>query len=251
MSELLGLAKDCLDIGVFTQSLEPMLEFWQQSVGLEFDHMLPVGGGVRQHRHELAGSVLKLNHSRQPLGGEHAQSAGLSGSGYLRILIAHSDVDTPRELKDPDGNLILFVSPGFNGITQWAIEVATGSVAEFLDFYESGLGLPAVAVEDYPCAVACGRSLILGSVRNELLDQPLAQSQHQSEEMRRIGITYTTLQVQKVDSVYEQVLANGGLAGRAPTTLGETARIAFVRDRRGNWIELSQRASLTGTLAIG
>jgi|GEM_PF-1977838 len=138
MSELLGLAKDCLDIGVFTQSLEPMLEFWQQSVGLEFDHMLPVGGGVRQHRHELAGSVLKLNHSRQPLGGEHAQSAGLSGSGYLRILIAHSDVDTPRELKDPDGNLILFVSPGFNGITQWAIEVATGSVAEFLDFYESG-----------------------------------------------------------------------------------------------------------------
>jgi hypothetical protein len=30
--------------------------------------------------------------------------------------------------------------------------------------------------------------------------------------------------------------------------LGSTARISFVRDPDGNWIEISQRASLTGTL---
>ncbi len=251
MSELLGLAKDCLDIGVFTQSLEAMLEYWQHKVGLDFDHMLPVGGGVRQHRHELAGSVFKLNHSRDPLAPELSNQIEKSNSGYLRILIARSDVQAPRELRDPDGNLVLLVPSGFNGVTQWAIEVATGSVAEFLSFYEAGLGLPVVAAKDYPCAVACGRSLILGCVDESLLDQPLAVSRRKSEEMRRIGITYTTIQVQKVDSVYEQVLANGGLAGRAPATLGETARIAFVRDQRGNWIELSQRASLTGSLEVG
>jgi lactoylglutathione lyase len=34
----------------------------------------------------------------------------------------------------------------------------------------------------------------------------------------------------------------------APVTLGTTARISFIRDPDGNWIELSQRASLTGSL---
>jgi len=243
MKLLEGLSKDCLDIGVFTGSLEPMLEFWQQTVGLEFDHMLPVGGGVRQHRHELDGSVFKLNHARDPLAPAH--------SGYLRILIARAGVTAPREMIDPDGNRVVLVPQGHNGITQWAIEVATGSVAEFQAFYESGLGLPAATTDDYACAVSCGRSLILGCVQEELLNEPLERSQERSQQMRAIGITYTTIQVKKVDSVYEQVLANGGLDGRAPITLGETARFGFVRDRRGSWMELSQRASLTGSLEIG
>ena len=44
------LAKNCLDIGLFTTNLEPMLEFWQQKVGLPFEELLPVGGGVDQDR---------------------------------------------------------------------------------------------------------------------------------------------------------------------------------------------------------
>jgi lactoylglutathione lyase len=36
-----------------------------------------------------------------------------------------------------------------------------------------------------------------------------------------------------------------------PTTLGTTARISMVRDPDGNWIELSQRASIVGTLEVG
>jgi hypothetical protein len=31
-------------------------------------------------------------------------------------------------------------------------------------------------------------------------------------------------------------------------TLGTTARIAMVKDPAGNWIEISQRASITGSL---
>ena len=38
------LVKDCLDIGVFTNRLDEMLAFWQQQIGLPFDHMLPLGG---------------------------------------------------------------------------------------------------------------------------------------------------------------------------------------------------------------
>jgi lactoylglutathione lyase len=43
-------------------------------------------------------------------------------------------------------------------------------------------------------------------------------------------------------------MAHGGTEGRPPVTLGTTARVSFVRDPDGNWIEVSQRASLTGSL---
>ncbi len=244
-SPLGTLAKDCLDVGLFTNNLEPMLQFWQQEVGLAFDHMLPVGGGVRQHRHDYQGSVFKLNHSRDRLAGTAEKPLG---EGYLRLRIARPDVTQPQELADPDGNRVQLVPPGFDGIDQWAIEVACGSADEFYQFYCAGLGLPRVAGSSL-CAVSCGRSLIVGCVVPGLAKVPLSESQKRSVEMRALGFNYTTIQVQKVDAVHASVLANGGLEGREPTTLGETARISFVRDRRGNWMELSQRASLTGSLS--
>jgi predicted enzyme related to lactoylglutathione lyase len=51
-----------------------------------------------------------------------------------------------------------------------------------------------------------------------------------------------------VDREHAYVLAHGGREARAPVPLGTTARISMVRDPDGNWIELSQRASLTGSL---
>ena len=44
------------------------------------------------------------------------------------------------------------------------------------------------------------------------------------------------------------MLAHGGGEATAPVTLGTTARISMVKDPDGNWIELSQRASITGSL---
>ena len=206
------LAKDALDVGVFTNQLEPMLAFWQQEVGLPFDHMLPVGGGVRQHRHDHAGSVFKLNHSR-------AELPEAAPAGYLRLLIARSGIEAPAELTDPDGNSVVLVPPGYLGIEQWAIEVATGSVNEFFAFYRDGLGLPIHEHPDVACAVSCGRSIVIGVPDQGLAAVGLAQSQSASAEMRRTGFRYTTIQVQRVDAVHAQVLANGGLNGREPTTL--------------------------------
>lgn len=227
------LAKDCLDVGVFTNRLDEMLAFWQQDIGLPFNHMLPLGGGLRQHRHDHQGSVFKLNHGRDPL-------PQRSDGGYLRLIIAREGITAPTELMDPDGNRVGLVPPGHDGISQWAIEVATPSREAFLAFYHDALGLPESGAR--PCAVACGRSLIIGRVDPTLAD--LADS----AGMARIGYRYTTLQVDKVDRVHAQVLAAGGAEGQPPATLGKTARISFVRDGCGNWMELSQRASITGSL---
>ncbi|MHB8576260.1 MAG: VOC family protein [Dehalococcoidia bacterium] len=47
------------------------------------------------------------------------------------------------------------------------------------------------------------------------------------------------------------MIARGVEEGRPPVTLGSVARISFIRDPDGNWIEVSQRASLTGPLPPG
>ncbi len=227
------LAKDSLDVGVFTNALEPMQDFWRGTAGLTFDHMLPLGGGVRQHRHELEGAVFKLNHSR------HDLPPPMAG-GYLRLCIARDGLTAPIEHTDPDGNALLLVPMGHQGISHWAMEVAAPSDAAFMGFYHDALGLPRAPAN--PQAVQCGRSLIIPRIDPDLghIRAP--------DEMARHGFRYITLQVDKVDAAHARVLAAGGAEGRAPVTLGKTARISFVRDHCGNWIELSQRASITGSL---
>ena len=61
------LAKDHIDFGLYTNELDSMLRFWQREVGLEYEELLPAGGGVHQHRHGMNGSVMKVNHVRDPL----------------------------------------------------------------------------------------------------------------------------------------------------------------------------------------
>ena len=63
----MNLAKQHLDIGLFSTKRDEQLAFWQQTVGLAYDHMGKLGGGMQQHRHHMNGSILKMNHSRDPL----------------------------------------------------------------------------------------------------------------------------------------------------------------------------------------
>ena len=47
---------------------------------------------------------------------------------------------------------------------------------------------------------------------------------------------------------HERLRAKGVREGLAPVTLGEVARISMILDPDGNWIELSRRASIVGSL---
>ena len=65
-------------------------------------------------------------------------------------------------------------------------------------------------------------------------------------ELRAPGFRYLTVQVRDCIAEHAGVLARGGTEGRPPTVLGDTVRYSFVLDPDGTFIEISQRASLTG-----
>ncbi len=117
-----------------------MLAFYQKEVGLPFDHVLPLGQGRQQHRHDLLGSVLKINASRDPI----AEGAP---SGYRELLIARQGLLGPKRLTDPDGNAVTLVPPGLFGIERIGMKLAVRDVGAHRRFYALALELPDVPEE--------------------------------------------------------------------------------------------------------
>jgi catechol 2,3-dioxygenase-like lactoylglutathione lyase family enzyme len=227
----LKLAKPQVDIGLATNNLEPMLAFWQGTVGLKLDHVLPVRRGQKQHRHDAAGSVVKINHHVEPL-------PEAPPSGYRELIVAQPSRAAPLALTDPDGNRVSLVPPGHDGIRQIGIRLAVRDLDAHSRFYADALGL-AEEPHAFGAAFRAGETRIIFEQDRDVSIDP---------GIRGRGWRYITFQVFKVDEAHAAVLASGGREGLAPVTLGTTARISMVLDPDGNWIELSQRASIVGSL---
>jgi predicted enzyme related to lactoylglutathione lyase len=223
------LAKPGLDIGLATNDLAPMLAFWQGEAGVAFDHVLKLSRTQEQHRHDMLGSVLKINDRLDPLPDNPP-------SGYRELMIARAGLVEPRSMADPEGNRVALVPPGHEGVSQIGVRIAVRDFDAHRRFYAEALALP----EARPGVFRAGESLIL------LEQDPGAPADAQ---MQGPGWRYITFQVFKVDEEHAAVLAKGGREAMPPTTLGTTARISMVRDPDGNWIELSQRASIVGSLS--
>ena len=222
----MDLAKPHLDVGLYTNRADDARRFYEGDVGLPYEELLKAGRGVHQHRFGLRGAVLKVNDSREPL--EEA------GTGYRGLVVADPGAPGPRHLRDPDGLDVVLVPGGHEGIAatgvRWASTdpdrlgrlLADGFDGEPLGGGRWRIGETVVAVEHDP-GVAVG-------------------------PLRARGFRYLTVQVRDVRAEHERLLGLGWQEGTAPVRLGEVAMISFVRDPDGSWIEVSQRASLTGPL---
>ena len=228
------LAKPRIDIGFATNNAPAALAFWQNEIGLPFDHTQPIRRGTKQHRHDLCGSVLKINQLYEPLPDNPP-------SGYRELLIARDGVTAPQPMTDPDGNRVSLVPKGTYGIVRIGIRLGVRDVEAHRRFYTEALGLPQgdVAAADGAMTFLAGDTV--------LIVEPADDAPHDAD-IEGKGWRYITFQVFEVDREHAHVLAHGGREARAPVTLGTTARISMVRDPDGSWIELSQRASLTGSL---
>jgi catechol 2,3-dioxygenase-like lactoylglutathione lyase family enzyme len=194
---------------------------------LPFQELLPTGGGSRQHRHGLGGGILKINESREPM-------PTASATGIRELIVPTAKVSSPVRLHDPEGNAVTLVPgrPGDAGIT---IVLAASNLQAARHHYGTALGFESLGDNTFVC----------GETRIELQHDP---AQQPVGDMRAPGYRYLTVQVWDADKEFEAAVALGATPGMAPRTMGAVARFGFVRDPDGNWLELSQRASLTGPL---
>jgi catechol 2,3-dioxygenase-like lactoylglutathione lyase family enzyme len=226
------LAKNVIDVGLSTNNLEPMLRFWQQDASVRFDHVLPVRRGQKQYRHDEQGSVIKINHHAEPL-------SAAPPSGYRELVIAREGLQNPQAMVDPDGNRVQLVPLGYEGVTQLAVSMGVRSLGEHRRFYGNILGFAEQSWSGGP-AFRLGDSLLLLREDRAATVDPVRQAS---------GWRYITLQVGDIDAVHGELRAKGVREGLAPITLGDVARISMILDPDGNWIELSRRASIVGSLS--
>jgi lactoylglutathione lyase len=222
------LAKPHIDVGLFTNNTEAMLAFYRDRIGLPYEEMLPMGGGLQQHRFAMNGSVLKVNSNRESM--DPAPPCG-----YRELIIAREGVTAAEHLTDPDGNAVTLTAPGFDGLAGIAMRMSVRDLAAHERFFAEAMQMERIAERTY----RCGDSLLI-------LEQDAAATP--AGRMTGPGFRYLTIQVWDVDAEHAGIIERGGAQGRPPITLGTTARVSFVRDPDGNWIEISQRASLTGPL---
>lgn len=220
----ISIVKMAIDVGVATNHLALAQTFWGDTLGLDHDHVLKVGGGVHQHRYDLHGAVLKLNHHRDPLEDLPTGLVGLTVVG---------PVPDTRLVRDPDGVPVTVV-PALDDDLRTEIHIEVTDLERSLDAIVSGLG-----------AEPHGDGARIGESRFDLREVPGRPATHRRDGR---GIRYLTVQVRDVEAAHAHALAHGLTEGLAPVRLGDTAYISFVRLPDGDWVELSQRASLTGPL---
>ena len=78
------LAKQHIDIGLFTNDITAQRRFWSDTVGLRLDHELELAPGVIQHRYDAHDSVIKVNHFPDPFPPQPR-------SGYTGLTIARAE----------------------------------------------------------------------------------------------------------------------------------------------------------------
>jgi lactoylglutathione lyase len=226
---VIEVVKSQLDVGLVSEDPK-VVDFWRDEAGLVFDHSIPVVKGQVQHRFDERGTVVKVN-VRKELNGDQR-------SGIEELLIAREALETPRAMADPDGNRVVFVPAGTEGVTQIGVRIAVRDLARTMAYYRDVLGF----AEEAPCRVRCGDSVLLFEER---ADAPSGFAQAQR------GWLYLTVQIRDCDAETAQVEGLGGEIAVRPMNLGEVARMAMVRDPDGNLLEISQRAQLTGPLPPG
>lgn len=223
---MIEIVKNQLDVGLLSAS-PSVVDFWRDEAGLAFDHVLPIMKGQDQHRFEEAGSVIKVN--------VRPAQSGETRSGIEELVIARADLDAPRAMADPDGNRVLFVPSGTEGVTQVGVRIAVRDLARTMAHYRDVLGF----AEEAPERVRCGDTVL---IFEERADAPSDYGQAER------GWLYLTVQVRDCDAETERIEKLGARIAAAPRTLGKVARFSMILDPDGNLLEISQRASLTGPL---
>jgi len=222
------LSRPRFDLGLLTNQRESMLTFWRDELGLPVERELQPVAGVNQYKLTLMGAVLKLNCLDTPL----QRPAPLNGLRML--LIADPDTEAPRHLRDPDGNLVCLVPPGYRGIASFGVHYAVSDESQFHHFFGTVLDLEQIDDRMYDfygatLSFAWSPDAVAGA-----------------NDTAGVGFRYLTFQVMDVVETHALLCARGATEEKPPSG-AHTATdsvISFILDPDGNSIEISQRPDL-------
>lgn len=220
MTTKIPFAKPAFDVGFATNGLEGFRNLLGARAGLAYDHLAKLGGGFHQHRWRAGASIIKVNHTRTPL--------PETPPGSYRALTLKAE--QPASFNTPDGTAILLSPEVAADLT---LHLESSDLDRLTHFYGDRLGLEA----DGPAAFRLGGSRLVAT------QGAAATAPH--ADWRARGLRYMTLQIFDCDGLTAALAAEGVEVGQAPKTVGQV-RYSFIRDPDGAWIELSERASLTG-----
>lgn len=215
------------DIGLFSNQREPQLDFWRDTVGLPYDHMGKLGGGLQQHRHHLFDAILKMNHARDPL-------PDMAPAGYAELIVAQAGRTATHSETDPDGNRVTLVPEGKDGVDGYALKLLANDPDISARFYRDVIGLE----QPEPRVFRHGRG--------RLILQPGEVRPQRAGDWRGPGFRHITFQVMDARAAFAAAEAQGAGIGQPLRDMGGLVRFGFIRDPDGNWIEISERTSFTG-----
>jgi len=227
----MNLAKPNLDMGVFVRNLESELFFWQTKVSIPFDHRLHIKKPITnkeffQYRHNLNGSVIKINHCVTLKPDNPEERSGFKG---VTLILGNSK----KKLETANGEFIEILPENTNDLQGPIIHLTSEKPNRLIDFYVSVLGFEKITSE----LIRSGTSY---------LQITKGSSGNSGESYLGYGFRYITVQVFDADLECQKIEQKGGDVAMQPVSYGKIARVAFVRDPDGNWIEISARSSLTG-----
>lgn len=131
----LNITKDSIDIGLVTGNIDAMNAFYQDTLGLEVEAVLELGGGTRMTRLVCGTTIIKLVTlaTTPPASNPPGGLAGGTGIRYFTITVDNLDAALdecraagynvpmgPREsrpgimiamVEDPDGNWVELLQP--------------------------------------------------------------------------------------------------------------------------------------------
>jgi catechol 2,3-dioxygenase-like lactoylglutathione lyase family enzyme len=214
----MNIAKDCLDVGLYTDRYDDLRAFYVDRLGLPYEELLKAGRGIHQHRVGLHGSVLKLNDSRETLAD--------APTPFVRLDF-HADHE--ETLHDPDGTEVVLTPDVERIAIHWRSSDPDRLAVMLRDGFD--------AHDEGASRWSVGTTVLV-----------LHSGGGPVGPLRSRGLRYLTVQVFDVRAEHARLLELGWREGTAPIKLGETAFISFVLDPDGAPIEISQRASLTGPL---
>lgn len=82
------LQKDAIDIGIIAREIEPMLTFYRDVLGLEFEAAIPFPGGGTMHRFKAGDSIVKVI-ELEPAPEAQAPRGGIRGATGYRYWTIH------------------------------------------------------------------------------------------------------------------------------------------------------------------